>query len=298
MKKDKKTTDKRLANADASPGANKEEASLATIANLNVTTGDQHAILQAIETLKQDLMAKIEEKALAQSTELRSQVAQIQTELRNAVEKADKRTEAVESRVSELEDGVDRHADTLTSVESDINEMKKELATLRVRCEDQEARSRRCNIRITGVKEGREHGKQPYQFVANMLKVALNLERPPILDRAHRSLRSRPDDSLPPRVFVVKCHYFTEKEALLKKAREMKTVTTADGDQIRILPDFTQLVSKQRAAFTEVRGLLRGREGVRYGLNYPATLRITTVDGQEVRFQDHVTKITTHSNRL
>ncbi|KAK1899725.1 Peptidyl-tRNA hydrolase [Dissostichus eleginoides] len=31
----------------------------------------------------------------------------------------------------------------------------------------------------------------------------------------------------------------------------MKSVTTPDGDQIRLLPDFTQAVSKQRAAFTE-----------------------------------------------
>ena len=67
----------------------------------------------------------------------------------------------------------------------------------------------------------------------------------------------------------MKCHYFSEKESLLKKAIEMKSVTTADGDHIRILPDFTQTMSKQRAAFTEVWGLLRGCEGVRYGLRYP-----------------------------
>lgn len=63
-------------------------------------------------------------------------------------------------------------------------------------------------------------------------------------------------------------------------------MTTADGDHIRILRDFTQAASKQRATFTKVRGLLWGCEGVRYGLGYPAILRITTADGQEASFKD------------
>ncbi|KAK1904442.1 LINE-1 retrotransposable element ORF1 protein [Dissostichus eleginoides] len=66
----------------------------------------------------------------------------------------------------------------------------------------------------------------------------------------------------------------------------MKSVTTPDGDQVRLLPDFTQAVSKQRAAFTEVRGLLRNCEGVRYGLKYPAILMITTSGGHEASSSD------------
>uniref|UniRef100_A0A3B4UUN6 Integrase core domain-containing protein n=1 Tax=Seriola dumerili TaxID=41447 RepID=A0A3B4UUN6_SERDU len=195
--------------------------------------------------------------------------------------------EAAESRVSELEVEVSGPSDSFAAMEADVSGMKKELATLKDRCENLEVRSRPCNVRITGVKEGREHGKHPSWFVADMLKEALNLEKPPTIDRAHRSLRSNPtQDNIPPRAFVMKCHYFSEKESLLKKAIEMKSVTTADGNHIRILPDFTQTVSKQRAAFTEVRGLLWGCEGVRYSLRYPATLSITTTDGQEASFKD------------
>lgn len=262
-------------------------------ANANASAADdadddnQQVVLLAIKSLKQDLMAKMEEKATAQSADLRSQIGQIQTELRCAVDQVVKRMEATESRVSELEAEVSGRSDSFATMEADVSQMKKELVTLRDRCEDLEARSRRCNIRITGVKEGREHGKHPSQFVAYLLKEALDLEKPPTIDRAHRTLRSKPaQDNLPPRAFVVKCHYFSEKESLLKTAMERKAVTTADGDHIRILPDFTQTVSKQRAAFTEVRGLLRSCEGVRYGLIYPATLRITTADGQEASFKD------------
>ncbi|KAJ3615242.1 hypothetical protein NHX12_018810 [Muraenolepis orangiensis] len=120
-----------------------------------------------------------------------------------------------------------------------------------------------------------------------MLKVSLALDKSPTLDRAHRALRSRlTQDGLRPRAFIVKCHYFSKKESLLKKAIEMKSVTTPDGDQIRLLPDFTQAVSKQRAAFSEVRGLLQGCEGVHYGLKYPAILMITTSEGRQASFSD------------
>lgn len=40
---------------------------------------------------------------------------------------------------------------------------------------DLEARSQRCNILIMSVKEGREFGKHPSLFVADMLKDALGL---------------------------------------------------------------------------------------------------------------------------
>ncbi len=61
----------------------------------------------------------------------------------------------------------------------------------------------------------------------------------------------------------------------MQKAREQKQVTTKDGDRIRILPDYTQIVMELRAAFNEVRGMLRSCEGVRFGLWY----REIAVDG-------------------
>lgn len=73
---------------------------------------------------------------------------------------------------------------------------------------------------------------------------------------------------------------------MLRKAGQMKHLTTGDGDNIRIQPDYTQAVAKQRAEFNEVRGLLRTCEGIRYGLWYPAELRITTSDGVRRSFKD------------
>ena len=112
--------------------------------------------------------------------------------------------------------------------------VKRELATLKARNEDLEARSRRCNLHIIGIKERRENGKRPNDFISQCLKETLSLDKLPLLDRAHRTPHERPDDNDPPRAFVLRCHSFQEKEALLRTAGHMKQLTTGDGDKITV----------------------------------------------------------------
>lgn len=84
----------------------------------------------------------------------------------------------------------------------------------------------------------------------------------------------------------MRCHYLQEKEFIIKKAVEIKNVTTANGDKIRIQQDFTHSVAKRSKAFSEVHGLLKGCDGVCFGINFPATFRKTSSDGRESTFKD------------
>lgn len=72
----------------------------------------------------------------------------------------------------------------------------------------------------------------------------------------------------------------------MKTAIQKKEIVIPDGDRIRIHPDYTQRITKQRAAFNEVCDELRRLDGVRYGLFYPAELRITTTEGIRQSFKD------------
>lgn len=83
----------------------------------------------------------------------------------------------------------------------------------------------------------------------------------------------------------MRCHYYTEKEEILKKAREMERTPEGRSGQIHIFPDYTQEVNSKKAAFKEARSLLRACTGIRYGLRYPATLVITPEGGQTITFQ-------------
>ncbi|CAL9687369.1 unnamed protein product [Knipowitschia caucasica] len=117
-----------------------------------------------------------------------------------------------------------------------------------------------------------------------MLKELLSLEFVPTLDRAHRSLRQQPKDGDPPRAIVVKFHYFQEKEQVFRRASSAPMFL--QGKKISIFPDYTSDVAKKRAAFSEVKRLLRSCTDVRFGLVYPATLCITPTSGREQRFTD------------
>uniref|UniRef100_A0A3P9B3V8 L1 transposable element RRM domain-containing protein n=1 Tax=Maylandia zebra TaxID=106582 RepID=A0A3P9B3V8_9CICH len=188
----------------------------------------------------------------------------------------------MEARKKEVDDTLNDQSDSITSMETKLKELEKEMLMLRRRSEDLEARSRR-NM---GVREGAETGKTPSEFIAGLLKEKLGLSVTPTLDRAHRTLGARRDGAgAPPRAFVVRCHYYIEKEEILRKAREMERTPEGRSGRIHIFPDYTQEVNNKRAAFKEARSLLRTYGGVRYRLRYPATLVITPEGGQTKTFE-------------
>ena len=98
-----------------------------------------------------------------------------------------------------------------------------------------------------------------------MLTEVLQLGKEPLIDRSHRT----PGQKNPggkPRVIVAKLQYYQECAEIPLRFKDVN---------ITILPDYTASVAKARAAFTDVRRLFRNRQGVRYGLLFPARLRIT-----------------------
>lgn len=108
-----------------------------------------------------------------------------------------------------------------------------------------------------------------------MLQDALALDYSPKLDRAHRSLQPKWKDGNPPRPIVVKFHYFQEKVDVLRKSVAAGAIFH-NNKRIHIYPDYTPSVRAKRAAFNEVRGLLRHCPEVKYGILYLAILWITT----------------------
>ncbi|KAK1878433.1 LINE-1 type transposase domain containing protein 1 [Dissostichus eleginoides] len=112
------------------------------------------------------------------------------------------------------------------------------------------------NLRVAGVKEGKENGQRTRLFVAELLKETLGLEKAPEIDRAHRALRRRAGDNEPPRHLIA-----------------------------RIFRDLPTEVVKRRAAFTPTKRVLRDKPGVRFGLLYPAKLRVSH-NGSERFFTD------------
>uniref|UniRef100_A0A1A8BV28 LINE-1 type transposase domain containing 1 n=2 Tax=Nothobranchius kadleci TaxID=1051664 RepID=A0A1A8BV28_NOTKA len=163
----------------------------------------------------------------------------------------------------------------LVAMEANYQELKDGYEKLQRKTDDLENSARRYNLRVLGVPEGLEQGN-PTRFMAALLQEVFGggLEKPPMLDRAHRAPAPKPPQGGRPRPFIVCFHYYREKELIQSLAREKSRLDFRDG-QLLIFPDFSADLTRRRTAFNEVKEILRKQEGVRYGLLYPARMRIS-----------------------
>ncbi|KAK5862989.1 hypothetical protein PBY51_000052 [Eleginops maclovinus] len=74
------------------------------------------------------------------------------------------------------------------------------------------------------------------------------------------------------------------KERILRLSSQKKTLFYKER-RVHIFPDFAPEVAKQRAAFAEAKRPLQNVNGVKFGLCFPATFRIT-FGGEEKSFKD------------
>ncbi|KAI4896249.1 hypothetical protein NFI96_008278, partial [Prochilodus magdalenae] len=254
-------------------------------------SADQQAVLAAIASLqaelsqaKSDICTKIDEKTADVSTVLRGEIAAVKAESDNAFITVHARLDGQNDTLKSLVESANANSDVVADLEAKVKALQSQVDQLSEKCLDLEGRSKRQNLRIAGVKEGLENGQKTRDFVAQLLTDVLQLEEKPVIDRAHRALRARLGDNEPPRHLIIRVHYCHAFEEILKKVMQSRTLTY-QGKRIQIFRDFPPAVVKRRAAFTPARNLLRDKPGVRFGLVYPAKLRVTH-NGKETTFTD------------
>lgn len=118
-------------------------------------------------------------------------------------------------------------------------------------------------------------------FIAQLLQDLLGLREKPLLDRAHWTLRERPSGGGgPPYPFVAQIHFSHVRNLIVQQAGEASPLLY-NGQRISVFPDYTSPVAKKR-----VKRSLRSHPDEKFGLLYPAVLRITMPDGSSHRFED------------
>lgn len=261
------------------------------------TGSDLDVLMAAIKQTEQSVLTKIDSSVTAAegnlhkkmdnlASELRAEILNVRTEFKKGIEEVQKENAAFSTRLGNLEDETNDQANRVIALEAKVNTLSAQVSRLADKTEDLESRQRRDNCRLVGVDEG--FGDiRPERAVAELLKEALALDYTPKLDRAHRSLQPRPKDGNAPRPIIIKFHYFQEKVDVLRKAMGAGPISH-NGKRFYIYPDYSPAVRKKRAAFTEVRRLLRRCAGVKYGLLFPATLKITAPAGEQVSFDDPI----------
>uniref|UniRef100_A0A3Q3AGT8 L1 transposable element RRM domain-containing protein n=1 Tax=Kryptolebias marmoratus TaxID=37003 RepID=A0A3Q3AGT8_KRYMA len=204
-------------------------------------------------------------------------------------------SEANQTRLTSLEEATNSYSDKVTDLEKQIGSLKEEVKVLTDKTEDLEGRQRRCNIRILGVREKIKAGSHPSTAVAKLLQDILGLDSAPTLDHAHRGMQSVSPRDNRPRPFIVKFHYYQEKLEVLRMAAK-KGPLHYKGDTIMIFPDLPAAVVKRRGFFKGIKDQLRKCPNVKFGMLYPARLKITSSAGEEIftdpaAAEDYVKKI-------
>ncbi|KAI4872508.1 hypothetical protein NFI96_005366 [Prochilodus magdalenae] len=220
------------------------------------------AVVSEIRTVMDEHYSNIKTELLDMKSELIRDFAALRSDFAG-----------LKSTVSGMERSLSTCTDDMLALQAKVESLTKEISKLDAKCEDLESRSRRQNIRIVGIPEG-ESFTFTTSKVSDLLKEAFDLDKPPLVDRAHRTLAPKPKSGDPPQPIIARLHYYEDCMENFRKARRQQRVTISNM-RISVFPDFTARVARARAAFNGVRAQLRGMEGIPYGTLYPARLRIT-----------------------
>ncbi|KAI4895732.1 hypothetical protein NFI96_005495 [Prochilodus magdalenae] len=223
------------------------------------------AVILASEMEKQRVNLREDMAALIQSS-----LAPIQSSLTVFQETVD----TLDRRVTSVETTAGENFEALGKAEKAIAQLQTLNAKLLDRIEDLENRSRRANLRIINVPEDSEKNEDMLTFVSALLSETMGEQvfaGPPVLDRAHRALRQKPEKG-PPRAIIVAFHRYQDREKALSWARQK--AVKYKGNTLRFYPDLSVALSKKRAAFKSVKADLY-KKGIKFKLKYPARLEVT-----------------------
>lgn len=158
--------------------------------------------------------------------------------------------------------------------------LEKVVVSLQEHLDDQEDRGRCKNLRIIGLPESSE-GSSAIQFMESWLPKVLALatkDRKIKLEWVHRvsgPTRRGADSRRPyPHTMIVRFHHYSDRVQVLEASRWAKDVRFEDS-RIFLFQDFSSQTHRKRRAFDQARRRLQSLGLHNYGLNYPATLRIT-----------------------
>ncbi|KAE8285767.1 hypothetical protein D5F01_LYC15435 [Larimichthys crocea] len=215
----------------------------------DVNFPDWDRLERMLASMKGDICGRIDSQAF----DLRTEIASVKQDLENTVEPMLQRLNEHDQTMRELERACTDNSTELSRLDSTVNSLKAQVKLLNDKCEDLEGRSRRNNIHLIGVPEGVE-GPRQTNFIAQLLKDILKLDEAPLLDRAHRTLRAKPKDGEAPRPFIIRIHYFHVRNEILRRAG--------------------------------VKRQLHSCPGTKFGLLFPAVLKITLPGGSTHTFDD------------
>lgn len=195
-------------------------------------------------------------------------------EIKQQMEKLDKRLTTVEHRVSNAEDRSIRH-------ERALGYLLRREARLTAKQDDMENRLRRNNIRVYGIPEEAE-GKEMVPFMVEFFRTTLTLKDDVEikLERALRAMAPKPKTKASTRSIIVRFLDFSVKQAVLQQAWKQRDITF-QGQKVYFDQDYSPDVQRKRKKVREVIKRLR-EKNIKAQSPYPAQLKVFLDTGVKV----------------
>ena len=180
------------------------------------------------------------------------------------------KTTLIEKKQEDLEGGLNRLDGDVDNLSRHLAKTEQTVQDLRAKMDDMVNRSRRCNLRLTGLPEGCEGGS-PIKYVEKLQQNILGADNFPNgveLQRAHRSLAPRPKPGQLLRAIIMQ---------FLRYLRHENNI-------IRLFPDYSFELQQKRRRFDETKKILREKR-VEHRLVYPARLLLKHA-GKDLTYTD------------
>lgn len=198
-----------------------------------------------------------------------------------------KDSKATSHRITNAEDRISTLETDYEVEKTKTTNLTTQVITLQNKVLDLEARSRRNNLILVGVPEGKEAGGMS-PLLDKILRCVLKLDdsKPAAeIEHAHRALRPRPDPGQPPRHIILRFLRSNEREEVMKAIKAAKGKLTWEGHDLRMFQDYPAEIQRQQESYRALRKILR-EENIRHGILYPARL-IVTMSGETNIYKDH-----------
>lgn len=137
---------------DPPPALEKDECELSNKALLTTITN----LRSEINSIKSELCATLDTRILEISTTIRGEISSLNQSILASISDIKSDVARHDNTLTELQACASNHSDTIATLEATVERLSTELKKLDEKCEDLEARSRRNNVRIVGIPEGKE----------------------------------------------------------------------------------------------------------------------------------------------
>uniref|UniRef100_A0A8D1HGA0 L1 transposable element RRM domain-containing protein n=1 Tax=Sus scrofa TaxID=9823 RepID=A0A8D1HGA0_PIG len=214
---------------------------------------------------------------------LEHSVAEMQTELRavkTRMNNAEERISDMEDRIMEITQHGQQTENRIKKLESNIRDLWDNI--------------KRANLRIIGIPEGVEKDKG----MENIFEEIIDGNFPNLKDtefkihEAQRAQKKLNPNRLTPRHIIIKMAKVSDKERILKAAREKQNVTYK-GTPIRISADFSTETLQARREWQEIFKEVKGKN-MQPRILYPARISFK-IEG-EIKFYSNKQKLKEYSN--